>query len=162
MQIILIGMPGCGKTTVGRMLAAQCECVFLDLDEEIEQNAGKKITTIFAEEGEIAFRRLETDVLKKVLDKDNIVIATGGGIVTQKENRDLLTGKNVIFLDRPVEQILTDVEIKDRPLLADGKEKVRQLFSQRYAFYVETAAVRIVNDMDAETAVGKIRQALCL
>ena len=163
MQIILIGMPGCGKTTVGRLLANRCGYAFLDLDTEIERDAKRKISEIFAKEGEDTFRAMETAVLKKALLKEKTVISTGGGIIVREENRKLMQEKGtVVFLDRPLEKILSDVDIQERPLLAEGKEKVKLLYNQRYDYYCKTAAIRILNDLDAETAVVQICQALGL
>lgn len=163
MQIVLIGMPGCGKTTVGRLLAEKCNCAFLDLDEKIEKETGRKISEIFANDGETAFRDMETSVLIKALAEDGTVISTGGGVVTRKENRILLQNrKAVVFLDRPLVQILSDVDVKERPLLADGCEKVKSLYNERYALYCASASLRICNDLDAETAAERIMKALNL
>lgn len=163
MNILLIGMPGCGKTTVGRLLSEKCGFDFLDLDEKIEKRSGQKISEIFASEGEDGFRRTETAVLKDALQKENTVISTGGGIVTVKENRVLLKEyKSVVFLDRPLEKILSDVDVSSRPLLAQGKEKLRTLFDERYELYRLAAAIRIENDSDAETAAERIIKALNL
>ena len=112
-NVILIGMPGCGKTVVGRLLAPMLGMKFVDLDHEIERCAGKKIPQIFTEEGEVGFRRKETEMLREVTKKSGQVIASGGGIVTQIENHEVLrAGGRIVFLKRPINQLAR----KGRPL----------------------------------------------
>ncbi len=89
-NIALIGMPGCGKSTVGRLLAEKLGRPFMDIDAQIEAAAGKKIPQIFAEDGEETFRQLETRVLAEEAKKSGVVLATGGGVVTRPENLNLL------------------------------------------------------------------------
>lgn len=155
-NIILIGMPGCGKSTVGRMLADRLGLDFIDLDSEIEKTAGKKIKRIFEESGEEGFRQTESKALKNAMKRKNAVIATGGGIVTVEENYSSVCGGLTVFIDRPTERIEEDVRTADRPLLADGVAVLKKLYSDRYPIYLKWANIRIVNDKDAETAVNTI------
>jgi len=112
-NIALIGMPGCGKSTVGRFLAQKMGRPFADIDRYIEAAAGKKIPQIFADDGEETFRQLETCVLAGEAKKSGIVIATGGGVVTRPENLDLLKQNSlIIYLKRE----LTDLITEGRPL----------------------------------------------
>jgi shikimate dehydrogenase len=112
-NIALIGMPGCGKSTVGRILAQKMGRPFADIDGQIESTAGKKISQIFAEDGEETFRQLETRVLAEEAKKSGAVLATGGGVVTRPENLDLLRQNSlIIYLKRE----LTDLITKGRPL----------------------------------------------
>ena len=90
MRIILIGFMGVGKTSVGKKLAKKLEVDFIDTDCEIEKYANRTIPDIFEIYGETYFRGLETKVLKDLIQKDDIVISTGGGIITSKENREIL------------------------------------------------------------------------
>ena len=130
MNIALIGMPGCGKTSVGRVLAEAVGRQFVDIDEEIEAAAGKTIPEIFAEGGEEAFRRWETDVLSGEAKKSGIVIATGGGVVTKPENYGLLRQNSlIIYLKRELSELITD----GRPL--SQTSGVSDLAKQRLPLY---------------------------
>lgn len=154
-DIILIGMPGCGKTSIGRRIAPEWKREFLDLDAEIEKNAGKSISQIFAQDGEQMFRRMETETFANALGSGR-VIATGGGIVTQPENRKIAAEGLVVFIDRPLTQIFGDVDISARPLLADGKERLYRLWEERYPLYCAWADIHIANSLTLEDAVKKI------
>jgi shikimate dehydrogenase len=112
-NIALIGMPGCGKSTVGRLLAKAMGRQFADIDERIVVAAGKNIPQIFADNGEETFRRLETRILGEEAKKSGIVIATGGGVVTRSENLDLLNQNSlIVYLKRELNELVT----KGRPL----------------------------------------------
>ena len=90
-NIVLMGFMGAGKTTVGKRLAKALSCEFIDTDERIEKEQGRKISDIFAEDGEQAFRDMETDLLKRLQDsKDAFVLSIGGGMPVREENRALL------------------------------------------------------------------------
>lgn len=156
MNLLLIGMPGCGKTAVGKLLAQAMHKPFCDLDTKIEAEQGRSITEIFAAVGEAGFRKLETQALASAADMD-AVIATGGGIVVRDENLPLLrrTGL-VVFLDRPLADIMADIRTADRPLLVDGKERLQLLQKQRYDRYLAAADLRIENTASLEQAVDKI------
>ena len=109
MNVALIGMPGCGKSTVGRALAARLGRSFVDLDEELTKRAGKSIPAIFDEEGEEAFRRMETAVLTDFAKESGLVLATGGGVVTRPENRPLLRqNSRTVRLRRPLDELPTE------------------------------------------------------
>jgi len=108
-NIVLIGMPGCGKSTVGRILAHTMERSFTDIDERIVAAAGKSIPQIFTEDGEEKFRHLETRILGEETKKSGIVIATGGGVVTHPENLDLLRQNSIIvYMERELSELITD------------------------------------------------------
>lgn len=108
-NIVLIGMPGCGKTSIGCTLASMTGRDFVDTDRVIEERAGKTIPTIFAEDGEEAFRALETQVLADIAARSGQIIATGGGIVTRERNLPLLRqNSTVVFLDRAVSELPTN------------------------------------------------------
>jgi len=102
-------MPGCGKSTVGRLLAEKLGRPFIDIDGQIEAAAGKKIPQIFSDDGEEAFRQMETRVLAEEAKKSGMVLATGGGVVTRPENLDLLRQNClIVYLKRELSDLITD------------------------------------------------------
>jgi len=152
--IILIGMPGCGKTTVGSLLAGRMGRTFIDLDREITRAAGCDIPTLFREGGESAFREWESRLLNAVLRQgENIVLATGGGAVLSPENRARMRDAGwVVFLDRHTEAL---VPTADRPTAPD-REAIRRLWSEREALYRETASFTLPVRGDAETTANEL------
>ncbi|MEH2072785.1 MAG: shikimate kinase [Nostoc sp.] len=137
-NLYLVGMMGVGKTTVGRLLAKQLSYGFVDTDDVIAQAAGKSINQIFTEEGEAAFRQLESDVLSKICAFTKLTIATGGGIVLRRENWSYLHHGLIVWLDAPVELIYSRLaEDITRPLLqdVDPQGKLRSLLEQRTSLY---------------------------
>ncbi|MCL2213837.1 MAG: shikimate kinase [Treponema sp.] len=129
-NIALIGMPGCGKSTVGKRLARLMKCPFVDIDKLIKKAAGKSIPRIFAEDGEEAFRRLETEILGKEAVKSGVVIATGGGVVTRVENLDILRQNCLIVY---LKRCLAELATKGRPL--SGSVGIEALAKQRLPLY---------------------------
>lgn len=115
LNIVLIGMPGCGKSTIGRLVAEKSGKKFVDADALIVEKAGKPIPQIFQEDGEAAFRQIETQVLKEIGKQSGLVIATGGGCVTRAENYPALHQNGRIFL---IERELTTLARNGRPLSA--------------------------------------------
>ncbi len=156
-DLVLIGMPGCGKTTIGRLLEDKLNMEFFDSDFEVERSERLCIPEIFKNRGEAYFRKCETEILEKLLNNKSI-IATGGGAILKDENRKLFKEKNafVVFIDRPVDMIATDVNTENRPLLAKGKERLYDLYKERYEIYLDACDVRILNDKDAEAAAEEI------
>lgn len=140
-NLVLVGMPGSGKTTVGRLLAERTGKPFLDLDSEIVKRAGKSIPDIFAQAGEASFRDLESKVLAEVCAGSGQVIATGGGSVLRRENRQALrqTGR-VYFLQRDLGQLPTD----GRPLSQKGR--LEEMYQARLPWYQAAADVTISNN----------------
>lgn len=156
-HIILIGMPGCGKTSFGRDLSRMLGVELYDTDEFLEKMQDRSIPDIFQEEGEDRFRKYETESLRAVLKKGPAVIATGGGIVKLSENRELMkNGGTVVFIDRPLDNIFSDVDTESRPLLSQNKERLQNLYEERYDLYVETADLRVVNDRCYEEVLDEI------
>ena len=140
-NVVLVGMPGSGKSTVGRLLAERLGREFVDMDECIVQAAGKPISEIFAESGESGFRDLESRVLADVIaQRNSLVIATGGGAILRDENVQMLRRNGrLYFLDRPLDDLLpTD----DRPL-ASTREAIERRYHERYGRYCAVADVRI-------------------
>jgi len=141
-NLVLIGMPGSGKTAVGKSVAKQLMVSFVDIDTEIEKGYGK-ITEIF-KKGEPFFRDIETAVTKKIAAGCGRVVATGGGVVLREENMAYLKKNGVVFfLDRPLDDLVAGTEIEDRPLLKQGAERLRELYEARYGLYRKYADVVI-------------------
>ncbi|MBE9128642.1 MULTISPECIES: shikimate kinase [unclassified Coleofasciculus] len=139
-NIFLVGMMGVGKTTVGRLLATELGYHFFDTDTLIEQVAGKTINEIFAEDGEEAFRQLESQVLSELSAHTKLTIATGGGIVLRHMNWSYLHQGLIIWLDAPVKVLLDRLQDDaTRPLLqtADPASVLQTLLDKRRRLYGE-------------------------
>lgn len=137
-NLYIVGMMGAGKTTIGKKLANRLGYKFLDTDALIETTAGKPITELFASEGEAAFRKLESSVLSQVSAYTNLVVSTGGGIVTQPMNWSYLRHGVVIWLDVPVPILVSRLSgDTSRPLLAgvDLTTKLETLLADRGELY---------------------------
>ena len=144
-NIVLIGMPGCGKSTLGRSLAEMLGRDFIDADPEIEKDAGKTIPELFAVSEEF-FRNQETRTTKRLAALQDKVLAMGGGVVLRQENIISLKENGlIIFLDRSPEDIIGDVDTKTRPLLAAGRKRIYDLYAQREALYRAAADVTVQN-----------------
>ena len=150
MRIFIVGHMASGKSTLGKQLAQSLQIDFLDIDIEIEKNAGAEISWIFEVEGEEGFREREKKALKRSVEKNNVVISTGGGIVTKKENRDLMIAKGkVVYLKTPIEiQLKRTENDKKRPLLSQGNKEqtLRVLKEERDPQYEEIADITINHD----------------
>ncbi len=150
-NIILIGMPGCGKTTVGKLLAEKLGKTFVDADEELVKTFGMDIPTIFASEGEAGFREKETAVLEALGKRAGLVIATGGGCVTRAENYPLLHQNGSLFW---LQRNLHKLPSEGRPL--SQVSKMEDMYRVRKPLYESFADFVICNDSSAETAVAEI------
>ena len=155
-NLILIGMPGSGKSTVGKALAENLGRDFADTDDMIKESHGD-ISEIFKNNGESFFRDIESEKVKEISKKNSLVIATGGGAILRKENIDALRQNGVIFfLNRPLEDI---IPTSDRPLSSDV-EALKKRFEERYDIYKSTADFEIEIDGSVENAVEKIKRCL--
>lgn len=156
-NIVLTGMPGSGKSTIGKALSEKLGKEFVDTDELIIKNEKMPISEIFARHGESYFRFAETEAIKEASSKSGFVIATGGGAVLKKENVDYLRSNGkIFFLNRPIEDILpTD----DRPL-SSTRADLQKRFDERYPIYQETADEEIFVDGKVENAVRRIEETL--
>lgn len=144
-NIILIGMMGAGKTTVGKLLAQHLGKTFVDCDEEIQHRTGVTITHIFDIEGEAGFRQRETTAIEELVKRDNIVLATGGGAVLREQNRESLRRNGVVVYlkSTPADLWQRTRHDRNRPLLqtADPRTKLKELFAERDPLYAQTADI---------------------
>jgi shikimate kinase len=145
-KAVLVGLPGSGKSTIGRRLAKALGVTLLDTDAAIEQTTGRSIAEVFANDGEQEFRRIEEEVVRAALAQHDGVLSLGGGAVTTEGVRDALTGHTVIYLEiTAAEGVRRTSGSTVRPLLAgsDRAEKFRQLMSQRVPLYRSVATMRV-------------------
>lgn len=154
-NIVLIGMPSAGKTTVGQLLARRTGKKFTDTDTLAEQRIGMTIADYFRTSGEEAFRAREQETVAEVSAAGGQIIATGGGAILRRENLTALRRNGLlVFLDRPIEQLTATV---DRPLASDRKA-LRRRYEERYALYRAAADVYIKNDGSPEEAADQIER----
>jgi shikimate kinase len=156
-NVLLIGLMGAGKTTVGRQLARRMGFAFADLDLEIEQRTGVRIPTIFEVEMETGFRNRETRMLKELVDRDDMVLATGGGVVLRPENRELLRASGTVVYLNATPAVLYERTRRSthRPLLnvPNPLEKLQELHAQRDPLYREIADIIIDTKPGAVSAI---------
>ena len=153
MNIILIGMPASGKTTVGKALAEKLSKSFVDTDDLIVEAAGKPIPEIFAQSGEKAFREIESNVIFEISKANKKIIATGGGAVLNKKNIDNLKGNGrVYFINRPLDMLVTT---DDRPL-SSNRSDLEKRYNERYSLYTEYADVIIDGSGTVEEVAQRI------
>ena len=154
-NIVLIGMPGCGKSTIGKLLAEKTGKQFVDADEEIIRLAGKPIPELFAESGEGVFRDWETKAIEALGKQSGLVIATGGGCVTKERNYPLLHQNGTIFwLQRDLNKLPTD----GRPL--SQTNRLADMYAVRKPMYERFADITVCNDESIDTAIRLILDAL--
>lgn len=145
-SIYLVGFMGSGKSTIGKQLAKRLNLLYIDMDEQIEQTTKKQIKTIFAEEGEQAFREIEHQTLKAT-PKQGYVISTGGGIVEWIENRQWLLNKQVVYLKTSWETVKKRLaNDQDRPIWQDQSQDKQLLLQSRDPKYKEIAKIIINTD----------------
>ncbi|MGR3712204.1 MAG: shikimate kinase [Shimia sp.] len=137
--VVMVGMMGAGKTAVGRAVATKLNVPFIDSDAEIEKAANMSIAEIFARDGELFFRRKETQVIERLLNEERCILSTGGGAFLAEENRAMIADKGVaVWLDADVELLWMRVRNKDtRPLLrtSDPRRTLEDIFNARVPLY---------------------------
>ena len=136
-HIFIIGMPGCGKSSLGKRVAGTLRLPYYDTDQLISAAAGCSVTDIFAQYGEAAFRNAETNVLIQLTREQPGIVSTGGGMVMRDVNRAIMRNHGVIILiDRPLQDILSDIKLDRRPMLAEkGLSEVERLYHERIDAY---------------------------
>ena len=155
-NIVLIGMPTCGKSAIARQLARKLGRQLIEMDAEIEQKLGTTIAECFETHGEEYFRDLETAVAKGI-PASGAVVSCGGGVIKRKENMRALSRNSIVFwIDRDIERLFAS---DDRPL-SSSKEAVRKLYEERRPLYEAYSDVRIKNNRTLKEAVNKILRVL--
>lgn len=158
-NLVLIGMTGSGKTSVREKLSQQLGLPFRDIDLFIEQTTQQTIPELF-EVSEAHFRAIETEACKELAAKEtHTIISCGGGVILERENIQALSQIGwIVFIDRPVEHIIEDIEIGHRPLLKEGKNKLYQLYEERIDLYQSAADFRVENQSTLEDVLNKIKE----
>lgn len=163
-SVYLVGMMGSGKTSTGRPLAERLGYGFVDADAVVEQAAGCTIPEIFEKDGEPGFRALESQVLNAISQRHSLVVATGGGVVTQPENWGLLHSGIVVWLDVMQDALLKRLKADGtvRPLLMapDPEAELETLLNQRRPLYAEADLTVVINDETPDTVADGILQLL--
>ena len=161
-NIVLIGMAGVGKTTVGRVLSKKIHRKFLDLDQEFEEQTKIRITEFFAIYGEKEFRKIERRIINDVLTKNNkLVVSAGGGIFSNNEIREQIIEKsNTFFLNSSVETLAERLKknFSNRPLLNKGnlRENIEKLYDKRIKNYMMAKHIILVDNLSIEDVVLNI------
>ncbi len=163
-SVYLVGMMGSGKTSTGRPLAERLGYGFVDADAVVEQAAGCTIPEIFEKDGEPGFRALESQVLNAISQRHSLVVATGGGVVTQAENWGLLHSGIVVWLDVMQDALLNRLKADGtvRPLLMapDPEAELETLLNQRRPLYAEADLTVVINDETPDAVADGILQLL--
>ncbi len=166
-SIFLIGMPGSGKSTIGKRLAARLDWPFVDADKELESRCGVTIATMFEIEGEQGFRDREARLLAELCEQPGQVVATGGGVILRPENRALLRAQpRVVYLQATVAELWSRLRHdRKRPLLQgkDPRARIEQMHSDRAALYEEVAKITVRGQrQSAERQLGEMINSLRL
>jgi Shikimate kinase len=161
-HIFLIGMPGAGKTTIGKALAQALGLEFFDVDTEIQERTGKSIQNIIIHDGEDDFHKLEFEVIQDLVShKKASVIATGGGTVLFDETVALMRESGyVVLIQRDVKQILDDLDMEIRPLLKESIEYIFRLYEERQPIYERVSHIKIENISNVADVVQAVIAAL--
>ncbi|MBL3655042.1 shikimate kinase [Fulvivirga sediminis] len=166
-KIVLIGMPGSGKTTVGRQLAQEMNLAFIDMDEEIVKREGRSIAEIFSADGEDYFREVENKVLQAILGgSEHCIVATGGGAPCFFDSMEVINKNGIsVFIDETVEELVVRMgrgEVSKRPKLYSEKQNVNELleelFQKRKPFYNQ-AGLRWSSEEGLQRLIEKIKKA---
>ena len=161
-NIVLVGMSGVGKTTVGRLLSKKLHKEFIDIDHEFENITKFKIADFFSEYGEIEFRKIEKKIATNIiLNKDNLVISTGGGIFSDIEIRDIIIKNSLtLFLNSSLDTLTSRLKknLMNRPLLNKGSltDNIEKLYRERIEDYMMAKHIVIVDNLSAEQVALKI------
>lgn len=156
-NIVLIGMMGCGKSTCAQLLGKKLNRSVVDTDDLIEQRTGKTINALFATEGEPYFRDLETQIAQELTKKENLIIATGGGLPLREVNQKALKANGIVFwLKRDPSEIFEAGSMAQRPLAQQGMKNFVERFRQREPYYAMAADYIIEDFSTPEATVAEI------
>lgn len=155
-NIVLIGIMGCGKTTIAKLLAEKLKRPVIDIDEYIVTKFKQTIPEMFAI-SETYFRTNETAGCQDVAKLEGYIISTGGGVVLNTLNMEYLKQNGIIvYIDRPISDILEDVETSTRPLLKDGPQKLYDIEKQRQRLYLDVCDIHLINDDTLENVTDNL------
>lgn len=159
-NIVLIGIMGSGKSTVGKALAQALNCHFVDADDYLVEKYQMSIPDMFAI-SEDYFRERESACLDDFVNFHDTIIAMGGGVIKKESNHEKLKKiGQVIYLDRPIDHIVSDVTTDGRPLLKEGAKKLYALDKERRSLYLKACDLQLINDGSVEDMVEKIKDHL--
>ncbi len=163
-HVFLVGMPGSGKSSLGKKVAANLHVPYQDMDKRIQDIMGKTVVDIFAEYGEKTFRTAETNLLIQITREAPSLISTGGGSAMNPENVKIMKAYGLIILiDRPLDQILSDIKLDRRPTFAEkGLEEVERVYHERYATYHAVADITLDNSEGYYHGVEELEKILRL
>ena len=152
-NIVLIGMPTCGKTTISKVLADKLNKEVVDTDTLVEQEMGTTIKEYLKTHDETSFRDIETKVINNVSKLNNLIISTGGGVIKRKNNMEYLKANGVIvFIDRPLELL----QVSDTRPLSSNQSDLEKLYHERYDLYCNYSDIIVKNDQDLELVINEI------
>lgn len=155
-NIVLIGMPTSGKTTIGKLLSYDLKRPFYDIDQMIEETFGN-ISSIFAEKGELAFREYETLTIAEVAKYQGVIISTGGGVIKNKKNIDYLSQNGIIvFINRTLDRLM-ESDVSNRPLLKSSQD-IKTLFLERHQLYLDYCDILVDNNSTFSDVITKIKE----
>ena len=154
-HIFLIGMQGCGKSSLGKRVARETGLSFMDTDAMVAASAGCTVNEFFEKYGEEMFRRAETGALSLLTRERPMIISTGGGTIMNPVNRHIMRAWGaIVLIDRPLEEILSDIKLDRRPTLRDGGlAEVERVYNERIGIYRDLADITVRNDQGYHMAV---------
>lgn len=162
MKIAFIGMMGCGKTSMSKEISKILSLEYISIDEEIEKASKSTITAIFDTYGEEYFRKIESKCLLKFINSNNCIVDCGGGIVINSKNIANLKEHDftIVFIDRKPNQIIKDINMKNRPLIKKNPNKIYDIYNERIELYKLSADIIIENDKTYNEILLKIIDAI--
>ncbi|MFH1511810.1 MAG: shikimate kinase [Bacillota bacterium] len=146
-HIFLVGMPGSGKSALGRRVALELQTPYLDTDAYLSEITGMSTAQIYESFGEEAFRDGETNLLRKLINATPGIISTGGGTALREENQRIMRAQGyIVLIDRPIDDILVDIRAEKRPLLAQkGRDEIERIYDERIPIYRKIADIVLDN-----------------
>ncbi len=159
-HIFLVGMPGSGKSALGRRVALKLQMPYLDTDAYLTEITGMNTAQIYETYGEAAFRDAETRLLQELISATPGIISTGGGTALREENRRLMrTNGYVVLIDRPIDDIMADIRAEKRPLLAQkGREEIERIYEERMPIYRSVADYVLDNGNGFHNGLAALEQ----